>query len=437
MTAGSAPPLDTNAHVLNTKTIPFICAAGAFLDGYDLLIINAALLLLVPAFHLTGHQTGLLTSVPFLAMVVGALVAGRVCDRIGRRKVFLIDVILFFFFSIVQALSQEAWQLFVMRALIGFAIGMDMPTGASMLAEFSPKGRLGRMTAMMQTMWVVGGMVAALVGLLIYTVGGPDAWRWMFASAAVPALLVAILRHQLPETPRWLATSGADFTTSNRPRVHEKAIRLLTDRRYRRPVLFFAIYWTVESFLGGPPFIYTALIFSTVIHLTGGQALLLSAVLAAVYVIVNLVAQYWALDQVGRKPVALLACGVAAVGAAATGLSENAGIVLVIVFGIFAVATQLAPAPFWPWSVEQLPTRIRATGQSVGSAGAKLGQFIGLNLFTAAAIKTIGWAPYFIGVGVGFALLTAFVAVFGRETRHVDIDDLDRTPAAASTLIPS
>jgi len=423
--------------IAGLKGVALICAAGAFLDGYDLLIINAALLLLVPYFHLTGHETGLLTSIPFVAMVVGALAAGRMCDLIGRRRIFLIDVTLFFIFSIVQAFSQEVWQLIVMRALIGLAIGMDMPTGASMLAEFAPRERLGRMTALMQTMWVTGGLAATVVGLVIYTVGGPDAWRWMFASAAVPALVVAIARHKIPETPRWVASKQKQPAEATRPALREKASRILTDRRYRRPVMFFTIYWTVESFLGGPPFVYTALIFSTVVHLTGSDALILSAVLSVIYVAVNLLAQYVVLDRFGRKPIALVACGAAAVGAVATGLLQNAGIALVLVFGVFAVATQTAPIPFWPWSVEQLPTRIRATGQSVGSAGAKLGQFIGLNLFTAAAIEVIGWTKYFVGVGVCFALLTGFVAIFGRETRNADLDALDAAPIREPSRAPS
>lgn len=417
-TAVGATQVATNAPGL--KKITFLAAAGAFLDGYDLLIINAALLLIIPEFDLTGRETGLLTSLPFLAMAIGALVAGRVCDLVGRRRVYMIDVILFFVFSILQALSQEVWQLFIMRFLIGFAIGMDMPTGGSMLAEFAPKDRLGRLTGMMQSMWVFGGLVAAAVGLLLYETAGPSAWRWMFASAALPAIIIAVLRHSLPETPRWLA---------NRHRTRGSGLRGLKEiirvKAYRRPVAFFATYWMVESFLGGPPFIYTAVIFSNVIELDGSKAILLSVVLASIYLVVNLTGQYVVLDRVGRKPIAVGACAVAAIAGVATGFLEHTSVALVIAFGALAVAINTAPLPFWPWSVEQLPTRIRATGQSIGSAGAKFGQFIGLNLFTASAIASIGWTTYFVSIGVGFALLAAFVVVVGKETKGTDIGALD------------
>src|SRR5579875_2408307 len=412
------------------RGIAVISGAGAFLDGYDLLIINAALLLLVPAFHLSGSQTGLLTSLPFLAMAVGALVAGRVCDLIGRRRVFLIDVSLFFVFAILQAVVQREWQLFVMRTLIGFAIGMDMPTGSSMLAEYSARGRTGRMTATMQTMWVVGGMVAAVAGYVIYRAGGPDAWRWMFASAAIPALIVAVLRHQLPETPRWLRQQAKPATARISPRA------IWSNPKFRRPVLFFTTYWIVESFLGGPPFVYTALIFNKVIHFKGSQSLLFTAVLSAIYVIGNLVGQFWLLDRFGRKTLAVGTCVIAGLGAVLTGLFATTVLPLVIAFGVLAVMTQMAPLPFWPWSVEQLPTQIRATGQSIGSAGGKIGQFIGLNLFTASAIAGIGWTPYFVGVGVCFVALGLFAAVFGRESRDSDLSRLDEDEPAG-TVAPS
>src|SRR5699024_2032599 len=131
-------------------------------------------------------------------------------------------------------------------------------------------------------------------------------------------------------------------------------------------------------------------IFSRVVDFSESQALLLSAGLAALYVIVVTLTQYRALDRFGRKPVALVTSIGAGLAALATGLLEGTSIALVIAFTIFAVCVQVGPVPFWPWSVEQLPTRIRATGQSIGSAGGKFGQFIGLNIFTTGFIMAVG-----------------------------------------------
>lgn len=417
------PPKPPDTGGLSLRRISFLAGAGSFLDGFDLLIINAALLSIVPDFDLSDRETGLLTSLPFVGMVVGALVAGRLCDRFGRRRIYLLDVVAFLVIVVLLAVAQDYWQLLALRLLLGVAIGMDMPTGSSMLAEFAPRGRVGQLAATMQTVWVSGGLVASVVGLVLFRVAGPSSWRWMFAAAAVPAVVIAVMRHSLPESPRWRSSGGLEERSSRRS---GNLRTLFGNRTFRRAVAFFTAYWVIESFLGGPPFIYTALIFSRVVDLSPTRSLVLSAALSAVYVVGNVVGQYVLLDRFGRKPVAIVVCGVTAVAAVATGLLEHSGLPLVLAFGVFAVGTQMAPLPFWPWSVEQLPTRVRATGQSFGSAGGKLGQFIGLNVFTTGTIASFGWAPYFAGVvGGGFLVLVLLVAVVGRETKGADLDALD------------
>ena len=420
-----------------------LCAAGGFLDGYDLLIIGSALLLLVPQFNMSGAETGFVTATAFLGMIVGALLAGPIVDRVGRRVVFLIDVAMFLIFAILLGLSQTIWQLVILRFLIGLAIGIDMPTGSSMLAEFSPPRLRGALTSMINTAWLFGGFVAALVGFTLYQTAGPSAWRWMFASAALPALVILILRHGLPETPYWLRAAGrtdqaagverglSEQGSATVPESEARgSFRELLRPGYAGPVAFFAIYWLVQAFLGAAPFTYTALIFSRLVKLPGATSLLLTAVLFALYVIFSLFCQFVLLEKLGRKGLALLTCGVAAIGGVVTGLTQNFTALLIISFAVLVVAVQMSTIPFWPWSVEQLPTRIRATGQSIGSAGGKLGLLLSVLLFTPQAIEIIGWTTYFVADAAGFVLLVVFVAVFGRETKSNDLDVLDNLKRA-------
>lgn len=407
-----------------------LTAAGAFLDGYDLLIMSAALLLLVPHFHLNAVQTGLLGSLPFLGMAVGSLLAGRLCDRIGRRWVYMIDIVMFAACSLLQALSQDVWQLVIMRCLIGVCIGSDMPTGSSLLAEFTAHHKKrGGITSLMNTAWVFGGMVAAIVGYILYQTTGPDAWRWMFASGAIPAAIIAVMRHSLPESPLWSKSRPKGEATAKTGGYRE----IFGSKRNRRAVGFFGIYFVVDCLFGGPPAqIYTALIFSTVIMLSGANSLLLSASLAVVYVIVSIVSQFLVLDRFGRKPYALVACLVATLGALVTAFLQHGGLWLVIAFAFFAVATQMIAIPFWPWSTEQLPTHIRATGQSLGSAMGKAAQFLGVIVFTPAFVGQLGWLTYFLITGAAFAALTLFVLIVGPETKSVAIDQADKTEAQSA-----
>ena len=173
----------------------------------------------------------------------------------------------------------------------------------------------------------------------------------------------------------------------------------------------------MQAFVGGPAFIYTALIFQRVVKFTGPAALFLNASLLAIYIVVALILQFTVLDRWGRKPVAATACLVGAVGAFITAFLAGSGIPLVIAFTLFALGSQMSVLPFWPWSVEQLPTHLRATGQSIGSAGGKLGLCMGALIFSPGVMQAIGWQPYFLFVGVVFLGLVAFVILVGKETR--------------------
>jgi len=335
--AGAAEPAPSTAGkaAMGLPKIVFLCAAGGFLDGYDLLIMGAALLLIVPEFQLSTAQTGLLAALPFVAMACGALIAGRLCDVFGRRKVYLFDVALFFVFALLQAFAQNLWQLAVVRFCVGFAIGVDMPTGSSMLAEFAPARLRGALTGLLNTAWLFGGCVATVVGYVLYQTTGASAWRWMFAFAAIPALVIAVMRHGLPETPYWARAQAARAAGTVQPTGFGAILR----SSWRRPVAFFTVYWFFESFAGGPAFIYTALIFKQVIKFEGASALLLNAGLLAIYVVLSLILQFTLLERWGRKPFAALACLLAGVGAVATALLEGAGLPLVFAFSVFAVGT--------------------------------------------------------------------------------------------------
>lgn len=424
---------------ISLRRIITLACAGGFLDGFDLLIMGAALLALVPHYDLSGTQTGIITAVPYIGAAAGALVAGRLNDRFGRRKVYLFDVALFILLGILLAASQTVWQLALLRFFIGIAIGFDMPTGSSMIAEFSPRKLRGAFTAMMNTAWLFGGGINGFVGYVLFRALGEDAWRWMFAAGVIPAVIILILRSHLPESPHWLRASGkvkqAEHVESQLPsQVRAELTEFKPGQgrwqeiflpQYRGRVAFFSIYWLWQALITAAPFTYTALIFSSLIELSEPGSILLSAVLGLIYVLASLACQFLVLDRFGRKPLAVGACIIAGLTGIPVALLQHNPIPLVIFFGISITISQMVTIPFWPWSVEQLPTRIRATGQSVGSAANKLGLFIGNILFPPAVIGAIGWRPMFFGYAIGFLGLALFTVLAGRETREQTLHSLE------------
>lgn len=119
----------------------------------------------------------------------------------------MIDICLFVILGVVQAFATEGWQLFVVRLLLGIAIGAEYSIGSSMLSEFVPAHGRGRRVSYMLVFWY-GGYLASVVAAYGLMDGLGWNWRWTLATSAIPALVVLGLRIGLPESPRWLMLHG-------------------------------------------------------------------------------------------------------------------------------------------------------------------------------------------------------------------------------------
>ena len=210
-------PLDQKLVEFDTTTVMtpvrrramFLIALGEFLDGYDLISIAGALLLLRPQFDMTPSQTGLLGASAFFGAAIGLLVAGAAADRIGRRVVFVYNFWLFAALSIVSALVTGYTQLLIVRVLLGVAIGADIATSMTFLGEISPRHSRGAWTgALPQMAWTFGALVSLAVALVFIDIFGAQAWRWLFGVGAIPAIIILLGRRTLPESPRWLLSHG-------------------------------------------------------------------------------------------------------------------------------------------------------------------------------------------------------------------------------------
>ena len=182
---------------------------GEFVDAYDLIVISGAFFALQSHFRLSSGEVAWLQAAAFFGSAVGALFFGDLADRIGRRRVFVLNLVAFVGLALVSAVVTEVWMLFVVRILIGVAIGADIAASISFLAELSPKGSRGGWTgAMPQITWSLGAICAVLVDAGLYALVGTQSWRLAFAAGALPAVAVLLLRRSLPDSPRWLLAQG-------------------------------------------------------------------------------------------------------------------------------------------------------------------------------------------------------------------------------------
>lgn len=191
----------------NHRKIFFAAGLGIFLDGYDLSIIAVMLLLLIPEWHLSATSIGQIGAAALAGAALGGIFGGLVADCYGRKVLYLVNVSIFLFASLLAGLSWDVASFVFFRFLLGIAIGMDYPLSSSYIVEFMPRLYRGSVLAWGFSLWMIGVIASAFVGFLLIRTG-PDAWRLMAISGAIPALGIIWVRRTLPETPRWSITNG-------------------------------------------------------------------------------------------------------------------------------------------------------------------------------------------------------------------------------------
>src|SRR5699024_7250868 len=189
--------------------------------GFDSSNIGSALVFL--PFDLGAWGTGITVAGASLGSFAGALLAGPLTDRFGRKSLLLADSALFAIGSLISALAPEATTLIIGRVIIGLAIGADSAIATAYIAEFAPKKRRGACALRMRRVglstiqqWMITiGILGAYVVAVILLKAFPDAattvdWRLMLGGGFIPAIVSLLLRARMPESPRWLLERGRE-----------------------------------------------------------------------------------------------------------------------------------------------------------------------------------------------------------------------------------
>ena len=179
-----------------------IIATAWFFDSIDLGSLTFVLGSIRSEFGLSAAQTGLLSSMSFAGMFLGAAIAGIAADRYGRTLVFQVSMIFWGAGGLACGLASSVTALGAARALLGFGMGMEFPVAQSIVSEIIPARLRGRYLALLEGFWPLGFIAAGLLARAVLPLGG---WRWVFIIEAIPALFVFAVRFLVPESPRWLA----------------------------------------------------------------------------------------------------------------------------------------------------------------------------------------------------------------------------------------
>ena len=177
-------------------------------DAMEVLILGFVIPSLIVGLGISSVQAGYVGSVFFGGMLVGAWGFGVLADKFGRRRIFLITVLLDAVFGLLSAFSPNLLFLLVFRFLTGAAVGGTLPVDYAVMAEYLPKKVRGRFLVYLEAFWALGTLLIALIAWGIVPALPDTGWRWLFAISAFPGLLGFFLRLWVPESPRYLLLTG-------------------------------------------------------------------------------------------------------------------------------------------------------------------------------------------------------------------------------------
>ncbi|MGH9750619.1 MAG: MFS transporter [Candidatus Polarisedimenticolia bacterium] len=185
---------------------------GWLFDSMDTGLVSFVLARLKVEWQLGPDQVAAIGSAGLAGMFLGGALAGSCADRFGRKAIFQTTLLIFSIATGLCALAQGFYSLLLLRLLVGFGLGGELPVAAALVSEFAPARHRGRLVVLLESFWAFGWAAAAIIADLLArwadARGAGFPWRFAFAIGALPALYVFILRRALPESPRYLASRG-------------------------------------------------------------------------------------------------------------------------------------------------------------------------------------------------------------------------------------
>ncbi len=238
---GSASTLPTRAERLNR--LPFGREHGKLLvgsgigwalDAMDVGLISYVMAALAATWKLENTQLSWIGSIGFVGMMIGASVGGLLADRLGRRNVFALTLLVYGLATGAAAFSTGVAMLIVLRFIVGLGLGAELPVASTLVSEFAPQRIRGRMVVWLESFWAVGWIVAALLGYFLVPKepGGWPGWRWALLVGIIPAFYALVVRQGLPESVRFLESKGRLAEAERSVRLFEKHSNVVPDAEF-------------------------------------------------------------------------------------------------------------------------------------------------------------------------------------------------------------
>ncbi|WP_345890912.1 MFS transporter [Devosia oryzisoli] len=401
-------------------------------DAMQVLAVGFTSVSIASTFGISVPEALQIGTLFFLGMLIGAALFGRLADRFGRRRVLLVTVICDAIFGLLSVFAPNLWVLFLLRFLTGMAVGGTLPVDYAMMAEFLPARNRGRWLVILEGFWAVGTVAVALAAWAASIYLTSDAWRWIFAATALPALIGIFLRFWVPESPLHLQRTGEHAElrrTLNRvlqvngkpqlgdgesisPPVTTRAGSLFSPSLRRRTLAILCVWFLVSvSYYGVFTWLPGRLAEQGFGYVRGYGFL----VLVAFAQLPGYALAAYGVEAIGRKPTLIGFLLLSAAGCAlfivATDVLLIGGAILLMSFALLGTWGAL-----YAFTPELFPTALRGTG--MGAAGS-VARFGGLLAPSALAVVIAQDFSLAIALFAGLLIVGAVAASFvDTETRH-------------------
>lgn len=447
-----------------------LATAGKFFEGLVVFMTGVALPLIVQEFDLSPAQKGFVGAATLAGIMVGAVTLGGLADTYGRRRMFVVEMLVFVIFLAGLAVSPTfGWLIFFLFG-VGVALGCDYPTGHLVISESIPSRDRGRLVLGAFAFQAVGALVGTALGYAIL-VSDPQlgAWRWMYAVVIVPAALVVVARLFISDSGQWLMSKGRRLEAERelqrlleREPQYPKQVHLaeeagftrlhnaeggrwrdLLSKKNRRATILASVPWFLQDLGTYGIGIFTPTILARTVGHEIDRAHNVATVIARdieaakgaalidTLLIVGIVFAVLLADRVGRIRLQILGfigCAVG-LGLAALQMQVEEPARTLFLFGgfmLFNFMTNLGPnAQTYLLAGEVFPTSIRGKGAGFAAAFAKLGAVLTAFVFPLVLAET---GTHFLLLGlIVTSLLGAMVTWWFRiETTGVNLEEIGR-----------
>ncbi|MFJ8266130.1 MFS transporter [Peribacillus asahii] len=403
--------MDKKTKPIADRKLLGIAGAAWMFDALDVGMLSfiIAALKMEEGWNLTDVQAGWIGSTQSIGMAVGALLFGAMADKVGRKNILIITLLLFSIGSGLSALVGTISLFLILRFFIGMGLGGELPVASTLVSESVAPSKRGRVVVLLESFWALGWILSALISYFIIPTYG---WRIALILSALPAFYAVYLRFSLPDSPKYeeLKPKEKQSMLQNMKKVWAK--------EYSKQTLILWVLWFCVVFS-----YYGMFLWLPSVMLMKGFSLIKSFEYVLIMTLAQLPGYFtaaWFIEKMGRKFVLITYLIGTAVSAYFFGTAEE--LPLLITSGILLSFFNLgAWGALYAYTPEQYPTVIRGTGAGMAAAIGRIGGILGPLLvgYLVAAHTSISAIFTIFTVAI---LIGAIAVAFGKETKNTVLE---------------